>query len=53
MEYIMKRLGLENEVDVISKMHGKSFKIKTNWGETHVIPLYHPAGRSSHQMGTT
>ena len=39
----MKRLGLEEELDVISKMHGKIFTAKTDYGEVKVIPLYHPA----------
>jgi uracil-DNA glycosylase family 4 len=43
MEYIMKKFGLENKLDVISKMHGKVFKTKTSWGEVQIIPLYHPA----------
>lgn len=43
MEYMMKRLGLEEDLDVISKMHGKEFTAKTGYGEVKVIPLYHPA----------
>ena len=43
MEYVMKRLGLEEELDVISKMHGQIFTAKTSYGEVKLIPLYHPA----------
>lgn len=43
MECIMKAFGLENEIDVISNMHGKVFNIKTSWGKVRLVPLYHPA----------
>ncbi len=43
MEYIMKSFGLEKDLKVISKMHGKKFTVKTYWGNTLIIPLYHPA----------
>lgn len=43
MEYIMKKFGLEKEIDIISKIHGKSFGAKTNFGKIKIIPLYHPA----------
>jgi len=43
MEYIMKKYGLEDEVKVISKMHGKKFDVKTNWGKVAIVPIYHPA----------
>lgn len=43
MEYIMKKFGLDSELDTISKIHGQKFKTKTEWGEVVVIPLYHPA----------
>lgn len=43
MEYVMKRLNLEGELDIISKMHGKAFTAKTVYGEVKIIPLYHPA----------
>jgi len=41
MEYVMKRYGLENELQPISKIHGKKFKMPET--ETIIIPLYHPA----------
>ena len=44
MAYIMKRFGLEQEFNVISKIHGKTFKVKAPWGgNVTIIPLYHPA----------
>lgn len=44
MEYILKKYGLEDELGIISTMHGKSFEIETKEGtKLHVIPLYHPA----------
>lgn len=39
MNYIMKRYGLEFELDSISKIHGKKFKTD----DFTVVPLYHPA----------
>jgi DNA polymerase len=43
MEYIMKKFNLENELDIISKIHGKVFESKTEFGKIKIIPLYHPA----------
>ncbi len=43
MAYIMKKFGLESELKTISLMHGKIFDAKTSYGETKIIPLYHPA----------
>lgn len=43
MEYIMKRLGLEADLEPISKMHGKVFEAKTSYGSVQIAPLYHPA----------
>ena len=39
MDYIMRRLGLESQLDSISNIHGKVF-IANN---VKIIPLYHPA----------
>jgi len=41
MEYIMKRFGLENHLDAISKIHGHKFKVPNR--NLLIIPLYHPA----------
>ncbi len=51
MSYIMPKLGLEFELEPISKIHGKVFavpsEVSTKLGyrntEIKVIPLYHPA----------
>jgi uracil-DNA glycosylase len=43
MEYIMKKNGLEKEIQIISKLHGKKFNAKTKWGNVYIVPLYHPA----------
>ncbi len=43
MAYIMKRYGLESELDNISKIRGKIFEAKTPYGKVKMIPLYHPA----------
>ncbi len=43
MGYVMNKLGLELELDVISKMHGRTFDTETSYGKIKVVPLYHPA----------
>ena len=43
MEYIMRRLELDHELQSISKIHGHQFEGKTSYGTIAVIPLYHPA----------
>jgi uracil-DNA glycosylase len=43
MQYIMERYGLEKQVDVISKLHGKVFETSLDHGKVKVVPLYHPA----------
>ncbi|MCF7835982.1 MAG: uracil-DNA glycosylase [Candidatus Marinimicrobia bacterium] len=43
MEYLMKRYGLESKLDSISKIHGKKFEMKTDYGKVIFVPLYHPA----------
>ncbi len=39
MQYIMKRYGLDVDIEPISKIHGKVFDA----GSVQIIPLYHPA----------
>ena len=39
--YILEKFGLEP--DKISKIRGKIFDVKTNFGDVKIIPLYHPA----------
>ena len=43
MNYIMKHLGLDFEIEPIGKAHGKNYEAKTSYGTVDVIPLYHPA----------
>jgi len=43
MEYVMKMMGLEDKLDIISKTHGKIFEAKTLYGTIKIVPLYHPA----------
>ncbi len=43
MEFILNHFKLYKEIKIISKIHGKVFKVKTNWGIVVIIPLYHPA----------
>jgi uracil-DNA glycosylase len=43
MQYIMNKFGLGSSLDVISKMHGKSFEAETSYGRVKIAPLYHPA----------
>jgi len=38
MSFIMEMFGFADNIDVISKVHGKVFK-----GKNTVIPFYHPA----------
>lgn len=42
MGYVMNKLGLELELEPISKMHGRTFDAKINYGKIKVVPLYHP-----------
>jgi uracil-DNA glycosylase len=43
MGYIMKKFGLEFELEPISQAHGKAYKASTGYGPIHIIALYHPA----------
>ena len=46
MEYIMKKVNLEKELQPIGKIHGKIFSTSSLFGETTIMPLYHPAAAS-------
>ena len=41
--YILEKFGLKNEVQGISRIHGKVFSVDTLFGKKKIIPLYHPA----------
>ncbi len=43
MEYIMRNIGLEEEIKPISQIHGKIFETETGYGKIDFLPLYHPA----------
>ncbi len=43
MDYIMRKLGLEAELEPISRAHGKTYEAKASYGSVTIIPLYHPA----------
>ncbi len=43
MEYVMRRYGLEEKLDVISKLHGQQFVTTMSYGDVTIVPLYHPA----------
>lgn len=43
MVYIMKKFGLDFELDSISKIHGKVFDTDAPFGQLKICPLYHPA----------
>lgn len=42
-EFIMKKFGLQNKIEGISKLHGKIFKASLLTGVIKIVPLYHPA----------
>ena len=39
----MNYFNIKDDIDSISHIHGKVFKVKTSWGNVKIIPLYHPA----------
>jgi len=43
MAYIMEHFGLQSELNSISKIHGKAFDAKAEYGTIKVVSLYHPA----------
>lgn len=43
MNYVMKKFGLDFELEPISKAHGKSYEARASYGSVRIIPLYHPA----------
>lgn len=43
MTYIMQKFNLDEQLESISRMHGRSFQAKTDYGTVTIIPLYHPA----------
>lgn len=43
MGYVMKRFGLDLELEPISKIHGREFKADASYGPISIVTLYHPA----------
>lgn len=43
MEYIMRKFGLDFELEPISRAHGKKYETSSSHGTIHIVPLYHPA----------
>lgn len=43
MDYIMRKFGLVDVLQTISKMHGKVFEAEFSYGKIKIVPLYHPA----------
>jgi uracil-DNA glycosylase len=43
MIYIMKKFGLDEQIEPISKAHGKAYEAKASYGKVDIFPLYHPA----------
>jgi DNA polymerase len=43
MAYVMKKFGLDFELEPISKIHGKVFEAKASYGPLSIVTLYHPA----------
>jgi len=41
--FIFKKYDLEDQLEGISKIHGKLFESKTLFGSIKIVPLYHPA----------
>ena len=43
MKFLMEKFGLENQIEKISKIHGRLFKSKNLFQSITIIPFYHPA----------
>jgi len=43
MSYIFNKFDLDFQLDVISKIHGKTFDTATSFGKIKIVPLFHPA----------
>jgi uracil-DNA glycosylase len=43
MVYIMKKFGLDFDIEPISKAHGKKYEAEASYGKVQILPLYHPA----------
>lgn len=43
MQFLMKKFGLKDQIQGISKIHGQVFEIKTLFQKRKLIPFFHPA----------
>lgn len=43
MVYVMKKFGLDAQIEPISTAHGKEYGVQTLFGSLIITPLYHPA----------
>jgi len=43
MDYIMRKFGLENFIEPISRIHGIEFEAVAQYGNIKILSLYHPA----------
>ena len=43
MEFIIRLYHLENQLEKISRLHGRVFLAQAPWGKIKIIPFYHPA----------
>lgn len=42
MAYVMKRFGLEAQLETIGEAHGKAYDAKASYGVIEIVTLYHP-----------
>lgn len=42
MGYIMQKFGLDLQIELIGKAHGKAFDAKASYGSIKIVILYHP-----------
>lgn len=43
MTYILKKFNLPEKGKAISKLHGKLIQTEGDYGDLHIMPMYHPA----------
>lgn len=42
MGYMMGKFGLDHEIELIGKAHGKSYSAQASYGNIDIVVLYHP-----------
>ncbi len=43
MNFLMDEFGLGDQIEPISRAHGKPVSVQSSWGSLTILPLYHPA----------